>query len=231
MAGKAFQDDGKALRRQVEAERGVGFSSNQTWNTRPADWVHLKGILALKSQEENVESIKKKNYNLFSTCTWMHAISNSRCDVLFYVEGKGLIWSFWLCRCSSGEEEQSFKLTEISCKAEMLCLERVEAELRSASKRWGGLFSCVTVLAALHSCVKTSAPSLVIGTILETNWKKQESIERNTVELWRKICRFFSWTSFGGVLNAPCPLPFHCDTDIKSCKHHNVRAGKTQWKG
>lgn len=150
-------------------------------------------------------------------------------DVMFYFMRRGRGWYevFWLCRCSSGEEGQSFKLTEISCKAEMLCLERVEAELRSAR----GLFSCVTVLAALHSCVKTSAPSLVIGTILETNRKKQESVERNTVELWRKICRFSRETSFGGVLNAPCPVPFHCDTDIKSCKHHNVRAGKTQWKG
>lgn len=50
--------------------------------------------LSAKEPRRECWKHKKNNSNLFSTCTWMHELSNSRCDVLFYAEGKGLIWSF-----------------------------------------------------------------------------------------------------------------------------------------
>lgn len=129
--------------------------------------------------------------------------------------------------------------TEISCKAEMLCLGQARAELWSANKL-GFFCSCVTVLASLHSCVKTSAPSLAIQAI----WKQTER-KRNP---YRGIPWSFGfggnllWTfmSFGGVLDLKCtprPVPFHCGTNIMvvntstCCGRHDVRAGKAQWKG
>lgn len=78
-----------------------------------------------------------------------------------------------LCGCSTGKEERLLIIlgwTEISCKAEMLCLGQARAELWSANEL-EVLCSCVTVLASLRSCVKTSAPSLAIQAI----WKQTES--------------------------------------------------------
>lgn len=134
--------------------------------SRPTDWVHLKGILAQK--EPRGKTLKERDHNRFSTCRWMHAISNSRCqiNVLFamivYGERRGsdMERNFGLWLLSRPREAPKMrhrkrgtsliilKRTEISCRAEMLRLGQAGAELRSANK----LGFCAAVLQYWHPC-------------------------------------------------------------------------------
>lgn len=116
---------------------------------------------------------KERDYNLFSTCRCMQAISNSRCqsNVLFAINaygerGKGgdmerrFGWLLLDCDCCTGQEALRMQhrkrgtsliileWTEISCKAEMLCLGQARAELWSANE----LGFCAAVLHYWHLC-------------------------------------------------------------------------------
>lgn len=85
--------DGKALRQQAKVGRGgLGFNQQIHLNPIPRHETptslieFISKASQLKRAKGKMLKEKKENdYNLFSTCQWMHAISNSRCqrNVLF----------------------------------------------------------------------------------------------------------------------------------------------------
>lgn len=147
-----------------------GGSALRQQATRSTDWVHLKGILAQKKRRENVER-KKTIIICFPHADAFMQFQIPDVKLMFYLlwmcmeRKRGDIkrrfgWLLLDCDCCTGQEALRMQhrkrrasliileWTEISCKAEMLCLGQTEAELWSANK----LGFCAAVLHYWHPC-------------------------------------------------------------------------------
>lgn len=119
----------------------------------------------------------------------------------------------------------SHEWTEISCKAEMLCLGQARAELLSANE----LGFCAAVVQQWHPCTavwKHLLPHLLYKpfgnrltetesqSIKQTNknnfWVWSFRVRRNIYDFYPSMCLLVMFWTF----HAPCPRPYHCGTDI-----------------
>lgn len=134
---------------------------------RQRHWLHR--TIGRTPEENNLFS------NLFSTCRWMHALSNSRCqnNVLFFLkpsaEGKRLIpWLLfgWLLNCSTGQETLLMKCRkrEMPYKLPVKSGNVASGQARADQPiSWGfvGLFYSICITAQL--CENICFPHLLYG--------------------------------------------------------------------
>lgn len=119
----------------------------------------------------------------------------------------------WLCGCSTGKRGTSLiflEWTEISCKAEMLCLGQARAELRSANKLGCFVQLCYTIGIPAQLCENICSLTCYTSR-LETNWMK--SIERSVMELWTRMdlqisVNLYVFWLVVGALNLRCTGSF-----------------------